>query len=747
MTEAFGYLERSAAAVRRGQGGATIANANGLVAAAFRHRTSRAGDPQLHTHVLVANLGHGPDGRWSALDGRRLYAHARTASFLYHAVLRGELTRSLGLAWTPVRDGIADVDGVPREVMREFSQRRADIEAALLERGLAGPRAAEAATLATRRSKAPPVDADRLAEAWRRRAAPLGFDVPALGELLGREQPQALDASGRLAIEAALAGPDGLTRHRSSFGRREVLQALCERLPAGAAATAEQLERAADAFLASDRVVPLLVGPRRVDGADAIRLRDGRPVPVALDERRYSTPDLLAAEQRIVDHALHTRGADEPLPSQAVEAAIAARPSLSAEQRAMVREVCRADAEVAVVAGRAGTGKTFALAAAREAWEAAGRPVLGAAVAQRAARELQDDAGIPSTSVAALLARGPLPARVLLVVDEAGMVGTRQLAAIVERVRAAGGKLALVGDHRQLSEIEAGGAFRGLVQRGAAVELRENRRQRHAWERAALDHLREGRAEQAVTLYRQQGRLIVEPELAQARRRLVADWLSRDGLMIAARRADVAELNRLARDALRTSGQLQRREVVLPGGRFAVGDRVVVRRNDRQSGLSNGDRGVVLAVDLRSRRLELECGGRRVVLGVEFLLGHTEDGDPTLAHGYAVTVHVAQGATVDRAYVLGHGLSRESGYTAMSRGRDANHLYVADAVPDREEFAPAEPGRRTAVERLVRDLQRSTAESLAIDAEEPTPAARRRERRATRLARERSIDHDFGIDR
>ena len=96
VTEAFGYLERSAAAVRRGQGGATIANANGLVAAAFRHRTSRAGDPQLHTHVLVANLGHGPDGRWSALDGRRLYAHARTASFLYHAVLRGELTRSLG---------------------------------------------------------------------------------------------------------------------------------------------------------------------------------------------------------------------------------------------------------------------------------------------------------------------------------------------------------------------------------------------------------------------------------------------------------------------------------------------------------------------------------------------------------------------------------------------------------------------------------------------------------------------------
>ena len=332
------------------------------------------------------------------------------------------------------------------------------------------------------------------------------------------------------------------------------------------------------------------------------------------------------------------------------------------------------DTDVAVVAGRAGTGKTFALAAAREAWEATGAPVLGAAVARRAARELETDAGIPSTSVAALLAGGALPPYVLLVVDEAGMVGTRQLAAIVDRVRAADGKLVLVGDHRQLPEIEAGGAFRGLVHRGAAVELRENRRQRHAWERTALDHLREDRTEEAVDLYRQHGALIVEHDPERARRRLVVEWFADDGLMIAAHRSDVAELNRLARERLSGAGALGGAEITLPGGRFAVGDRVVARLNDRRSGLTNGDQAIVTAVG--SDRLEVVCGARRAELGPDFLTARTPHGEPTLQHGYAVTVHVAQGITVDRAYVLAHGLSRESAYTALSRGRDANRLFV-----------------------------------------------------------------------
>ena len=153
-----------------------VHEAGGLVAAAFRHRTSRMGDPQLHTHVLVANLGRGPDGRWSALDARRIYAHARAASFIYQAVLRGELTRELGVEWTAVRDGIAEIDGVPPEVLRAFSRRRAQIEAALIERGTGGARAAEAAALSTRRRKSGSLDGEALRWQWTDRAADLGFD-------------------------------------------------------------------------------------------------------------------------------------------------------------------------------------------------------------------------------------------------------------------------------------------------------------------------------------------------------------------------------------------------------------------------------------------------------------------------------------------------------------------------------------------------------------------------------------------
>jgi len=193
----------------------------------------------------------------------------------------------------------------------------------------------------------------------------------------------------------------------------------------------------------------------------------------------------------------------------------------------MVERLCLRGDGVALVVGKAVTGKTFALGAAREAWQAAGQPVLGVAVARRAARELQDGAGIATTSVAALLGalhtdrHSALPERCVLVVDEAGMLATRQLSELVDSVAAVEGKLVLVGDHRQLPELEAGGAFRGLVNRGLAVELTENHRQVHAWERGALDHIREGRSEQALALYQAHDRVLIDETSERSRERLV----------------------------------------------------------------------------------------------------------------------------------------------------------------------------------------------------------------------------------
>ncbi|HEX8101501.1 MAG TPA: MobF family relaxase [Solirubrobacteraceae bacterium] len=727
VREAIGYVERTAAAVRRGAGGARVEPADGLVAAAFRHRTSRAGDPQLHTHVLVANLGRGPDGRWSALDGRRLYAQARAASFVYQAVLRGELSRRLGVEWLTVRDGIAEIAGVPKPVLRAFSRRRAEIEAMLAERGTSSARAAEAAALATRRPKDTRTDIDALSTEWRARSEALGFSAPELaGVLSPRHRSRVLSSTNVERLFDDLTSANGLTRAAATFSRRDVVQALCERLAPTESRNAASLESLADRFLASPRVVPLLPTDDASESRVAFRRRDGRLLPVAREERTYSTPGHLALEHRLIDAALTSRDAGAgQATSASVEHAVATRPTLSDEQRAMVGRLCLSGDRVSVVVGKAGTGKTFALAAAREAWHASGRPVLGAAVARRAANQLQAAAGIAATSVTAILAsfdREGLPAGAVVVVDEAGMVATRPLARLLDAVEKADGKLVLVGDDRQLSELEAGGAFRALARRGLAVELTENRRQREPWERKALDQLREGNPERAIEAYVAHDRIHIAHTHDEARDQLVRDWhatpTNEDAIMIAQTRADVADLNDRARALLRDAGVLGDVEVPLPGGDFAAGDLVLIKCNDARLGVTNGDRGRVLALDRAEERLIIEITGRAVTLDREFLTTPTAHGDPSLLHGYAMTCHVAQGMTVDISFVLADTfLTRELAYTALSRGRAANHLYLA-GQPDnaRAEFAP---GPRTAVEpleRLVAGFNTSRARVLAIDA-------------------------------
>jgi ATP-dependent exoDNAse (exonuclease V) alpha subunit len=213
----------------------------------------------------------------------------------------------------------------------------------------------------------------------------------------------------------------------------------------------------------------------------------------------------------------------------------------------MVERLTLDGERVVVVIGQAGTGKTFALAAAREAWEACGTPIVGAAVARRAARELVDGAGIESTSVAALRSRlragERLPSGVVLVVDEAGMLPTRDIAELLDHVVAASGKLVLVGDDRQLPELEAGGCFSGLSRRLPAVVLGDNRRQHALWERNALAELRNGDVDTALAEYASRGRVVMVTEAEDARRRLVADWWASGGpdggIMIALRRVDV----------------------------------------------------------------------------------------------------------------------------------------------------------------------------------------------------------------
>jgi conjugative relaxase-like TrwC/TraI family protein len=718
VREAFGFVESVAAVARRGAGGTESVAGNGLVAACFLHRTSRAGDPQLHTHVLVANMTCGPDGRWTALDARLLYAHGRTAGFLYQAALRAELSRELGVGWGPVRNGAAEIEGVPTRVLRAFSRRRAEIEQALAERGVSGPEAARVATLATRRAKDYRVTPADLMPEWRLRAAKLGLSRDRLRGLIGRAEPQRLTGGEWEQLFDELAGASGLTAQRSSFTRADVIRAICERLAAGAPTT--MVERAADAFLASDRAVRLLISDPSLRPAAMISRRDGQRVTVR-SEPVYSTPELLSLERWILDQAEQLRVAGSGLArAEDIAHALGDRPWLADEQRQMVERLARDGSGVAVVLGRAGTGKTSALAAAREAWQASGYRVVGCAVARRAAHELSTAAGIPATSVAALLRGEELPDRAIVVVDEAGMLGTRDLAALMRRVDSAEGKLVLVGDPAQLPSIEVGGALRALAARGDPIELRENRRQRAEWEREAVELLRDGLSDEALSLYARHRRLVVGEHGDEVTRRLVADWFKAgdaDGsVMIAHRRRDVDELNGRARALLRAAGQLGEGELMLAGGSFAVGDQVVVKLNDRRAGVRNGERGVVMGLDQAACEMDVRLGDRVARLPRGFLEARTARGDPALRHGYAITAYVAQGLTCRRAFVLARDDAyREWAYTTMTRATDANRLYViAERIDDRDEFAPAEPPRDQRAA-LIAALSRSQEQRLAID--------------------------------
>ncbi|HEX9970315.1 MAG TPA: MobF family relaxase, partial [Acidimicrobiales bacterium] len=716
---ALEWLERHAAVTRVGHNGLDTMATTGFVGAAFRHRTSRAGDPQLHTHVDVANLVRGTDGKWRTIDGRALYSHALTAGHLYTAHLRHAMTRDLGVAHGEVVKGNAEVEGIPSDVLREFSTRREEIEERLALRGESSPRAAEVACLDTRRPKADHGDATALAAGWRSRTEALGFDAEAFASLFGRVSVEEPTAEQWEVIATFLSSPEGLTARVSSFDRGDVLRAVCAVLPAGApVATVEVL---ADDYLGRSEVVALAHdegnGPAAASGPRAAR---------------FSTKEMLEVERRAVALAVRRRGEGagtvaEPM----VVAALARRPSLSTEQAAMVRVLTTSGNGVDVVVAAAGTGKTFTLDACREAWQSAGRPVVGCALAARAAAELQDGSGIPSATIASLLrdldrpdADG-LSRGAVLVVDEAAMAGTRLAARLLAHAEVAGAKVVLVGDPRQLPAVEAGGLLNGLAERMGAVRLTENFRQREAWERAALADFRDGDLDRALAAYDARGRIVTGESAPEVREAMVADWWAaavggEAAVMLAARRSDVDDLNARARLRMATGGRLDGDELVVAGRPFQAGDRIVCLRNRCRIGVLNGTRGTVESVDTGRRELSVRTdAGALVVLPA----GYLDDGH--VAHGYAVTVHKAQAATVERALLLGtDDLYRELGYAGMSRGRATNHLYVVGGEGLDPDLHHGLGDDESPADRVWRALHRERGEAMAIDSGRPGAATR-----------------------
>jgi ATP-dependent exoDNAse (exonuclease V) alpha subunit len=432
----------------------------------------------------------------------------------------------------------------------------------------------------------------------------------------------------------------------------------------------------------------------------------------------YSSAELVDLERRIL-HQVSERAIERTavVGTHLVETTLAAHPHLSDEQQRMVRALTRSGRGVDVVIAPAGAGKTVALGAASEAWQASGHPVFGCAVAAKAARQLEHTTGIPSDTIASLTARlaeQTLPRNSVLIIDEAGMAGTRTLAPLIDACRRANAKLVVVGDPKQLPEIHAGGLLAALDYTLGGIHLDTNRRQAAGWERDALAQLRAGDTDQALTAYLTHDRITLAPTAHQARTRLVDDYTigrhyGARGLMLASRWIDVHALNQLARTELQRRGHLTGPALDIDGRCYQAGDRVMTLRNARRLGVTNGTTGPITSVDVDARTLTIASdNGPRVTLPAIYLDSHA------IVHAYATTIHKAQGLTVDRTYILADDrLTRETGYTALSRGRNDNHLYaVASPILEHDH------GHLTSSDPLIdlrRDLQRSNAQYLAVD--------------------------------
>jgi conjugative relaxase-like TrwC/TraI family protein len=497
------YLERHELQARRGAGGQRIVAARGFAGARYTHEMSRSGDPHLHTHVVIANAVRGLDGRYSAPDMRPIYHAAKTAGTIAEAVLRHELTQTLGVEWEPVRNGTAEIAGIPAHVLAHFSARHQEIAELAAVRGSTSLQAVGAAQRQTRDRK-PVIERDTAQRDWRARAAEQGFGRAELGRVLDRAAgDRALTREALDELEARLAGPEGLTQKAAAFTRRDVVRAYAEAHAQGAPLA--RLEHLADRFLERRAV---LVEP-------ALPARGRRAA--------YTTPELLRAERRLLELA-GERAVWRPLAPEEVEAALRARPRLGADQRAAVGHLAAGDGRVRLLEAHAGRGKTAALAALAGAHARVGDPVLGTAWQGEAAQNLAREAGIPAETAARLLHRlerdpGALPTDAVLIVDEAATMPTRALAELLEHVAARHGRVVLVGDRAQLPAIDAGGAFAALADRLGAATLTENRRQCDPLQAQVADTLAEGQSRQALALLSAHGNLLsfACPEDAHAR--------------------------------------------------------------------------------------------------------------------------------------------------------------------------------------------------------------------------------------
>ena len=737
-------LEHEVAFTRVGKGGIRQVPVTGLVIAAFDHRDSRAGDPDLHTHLVISNKVQtlpAEGGKWLTLDGRMLFKAKVMASEHYNTRLEAELTDRLGVRFverpgTRGRRPVREIDGFDPRLLESWSSRRADITVRQRElakifqadHGRVPTRIeslalAQQANLETRPDKHEPRSLRDQREQWRTEAETLlaepgsadtGAVARMLGTVLGRGRQYAVHRGGyEGGNELSTRVLAVLEATRSTW---QVWHVRAEELRQARYAGVPLADLDETVRVVTQRVTRQLSVPvtetRDLGEPEVLRRADGESVYTVHGSRTYTSTGVLDAERRLLESAERTDGhtVQDIFVHLAIGRATENGTPLDPCQADLVARLAISGARVQVALAAAGSGKTTAMATLAKAWRGGGGDVVGLAPTAVAAVELGAAIGTPAETVAKFLyttslaagdsrvaAFPPVGPRTLLVVDEAGMVGTKDLAAVVDHVLARGGSVRLVGDDQQLTAVAASGVLRDLAElgdrTGTTVRLTALHRFADPAEATATLGIRDGDPT-ALENYLTRGRVHVG-DAGTAADQAYDAWCAdmnagRSSLLLAASRDVVRDLNEQAR-ADRLAGQRPVREVRLADGTHAsAGDLVVTRHNDRslrtRSGtwVKNGDRWAVRSVGPDGALLvapaNRRAGGHEsVTLPIGYVEQHVQ-------LGYAGTIHGAQGATVDTTHtVLAGTESRQSLYVALSRGRHENHLYLGDGATRAED--------------------------------------------------------------
>ncbi|AKS24094.1 MAG: putative conjugal transfer protein (TraA) [Leptospirillum sp. Group II 'C75'] len=690
VEKTLAFIEETFALGRRGSAkdGTIVKERAKLLAAVYRHGSSRELDMQIHSHAMLQNLGLRADGTWGALNEKELFEWKLALGAVYRAELSSEMVNELGFGIEADREYFR-LAGIPPELEEAFSKRRAQIEAALREKGLAGGKASEVAALDTRKGKEV-VEADILRAQWTKIAAEHGVTADSVQALRTREKESKQES-------LSLDRPDlfrKLTAMEAVFREKDLFRIV--------GVTCSQSGRGPED--AKTEVAALLKDPEIV----TLRGKDG--------ETYHTTRDMLALEKEI--QSLAREGKSDTSHILSPEAVMKAaywfesekRLSLSDEQKAAIDHLLLQPGRIAILEGHAGAGKSTALIPVRTALEASGFDVVGASLQGKKAAGLEKDTGIRSQTIASLLRElqggekedgttvpptKVLTEKTVVVVDEAAMNDTRLMAGLIRQTEKAGAKLLLVGDESQVPPVSAGNPFATLKKELGWASLTENRRQKQDWQKEASREVRAGLVTEALQKYLEAGMIAIAKDRDEALKETVEGFLDRfdagdptKTLLTAYKRADVAELNARAREAIgaclsgiRVETTVRDRDGKSEGKReFQAGDRLYFKKNDKKMGVMNGETGTLTKIDATS-------DGKECFFTVKMDKGPEVRFDPRdyaqIDYGYAITIHKSQGETVDFSSNLVTGMGLSALYVQLSRHRDGTRIVLTEDQIDK----------------------------------------------------------------